>query len=81
VIIEAIAKTVDRVGWDKLSGEEVYKTLVVPGEYKAMGLAPFKFSPKGRCSVNARIVKITGGETVAISDWLPCPDMRPAQYK
>jgi ABC-type branched-subunit amino acid transport system substrate-binding protein len=80
-VIEAITKTVDRVGWDKLSGEEVYKTMVTPADYKTMGLAPFKFSPKGRCSVNARIVKITKGETVAISDWQPCPDMRPAQYK
>jgi branched-chain amino acid transport system substrate-binding protein len=81
IAAEALSKTVERVGWDKLNGEEVYKTLVGTKEWKVLGVMPFQFGTNSRCSLFGRMVKIKSGEPVPISSWLPCPDMRPVQFR
>ena len=79
--VEALAKTVERVGWDKLTGEEVYNTLCESKGFTAMGFQPFQFAPGKRASLKSRVVKIEKGDVVALSGWLSCPDMRPAKYR
>ena len=81
IAIDALSKTIDRVGWDKLEGQEVYNTLEETKNYDTRGLQPFMFTEGTRSSAIARIVKIENGDVVPLSDWSNCPDMRPAEYK
>ena len=78
---EVLSKTVERIGWDKLSGREVYKTLQESKDLKILGFMPFRVSSGKRSPSHSRIVKIKNGDPVAITDWAICPDMRPAQYR
>ncbi|MDY6881625.1 MAG: ABC transporter substrate-binding protein [Desulfatiglans sp.] len=81
IIQEVLTQTVDRVGWDRLNGQEVYNTLDKSKGFQAMGFQPFQFAPGKRSSYKGRVVKIKNGDPVPITDWLPCPDMRPAKYR
>ena len=78
---EVLTQTVERVGWDKLDGQEVFNTLVESKGFTTLGFQPFEFAPGKRSPLKSRVVKIKNGDPVPITDWVPCPDMRPAQYR
>jgi hypothetical protein len=79
--VEAVSETVERVGWDKLNGQAVFDTLTKHKEFKALGLQPFKLAPGKRTPLLSRVVEIKKDQVVPISDWLPCPDLRPEEFK
>jgi branched-chain amino acid transport system substrate-binding protein len=79
--VEAVSETVERVGWDKLNGQAVFDTLTKHKEFKALGLQPFKLAAGKRTPLQARVVEIKKDQVVPISDWLPCPDLRPEEFK
>lgn len=81
LVAELMIKTVERVGWDKLTGQEIYKTLLESKGFNIMGFMPYSIARGKRAPGFSRIVKIKNGEPVPITDWTPCPDMRPANYK
>jgi len=79
--LESLTKTIDRAGWDGLNGPAVYDTLVKTTQFGALGLQPFKFSPGKRSPLFSRVTEIKNSQCVPITDWLPCPDLRPAEFK
>ncbi len=81
VAVETLAKTVERVGWDKLNGQEIFKTLTGSKSFNALGFQPFAFAPGTRSPIKSRIVQIKKGDVIPLSGWLSCPDMRPAEYR
>lgn len=81
VAAEAISETVDRVGWDGLKGEAVHETLVKTQGFKCLGLQPFKFAPGKRAGWQARVMEMKNDRSVPITGWLPCPDLRPEEFK
>ena len=78
---EVLTQTVERVGWDKLDGQEVFNTLVESKGFTTLGFQPFEFAPGKRSPLKCRVMKMKNGDPVPITGWRPCPDMRPAKYR
>ena len=78
---EAIKIVVNKWGWENLDGSHMYEAFKNMKDVNVMGMAPFTFAA-GKCSPQqARMMQYKGGEPVPISDWLNCPDLRPAAYR
>ena len=73
-----IEKTIDRVGFDALTGQAVYETMTISGDLKVMeGITTFDFSKDKRAPSKARIIQVQKGKFVPQSDWMVAPDLRP----
>jgi len=73
-----IEKTIDRVGFDGLTGQAVYETIQSTPELKPMdGIQTFDFSKDKRAPSKARIVQVQKGKFVYLTDWMTAPDLRP----
>ena len=78
---QAIEDAIDRVGFDNLTGEEVYNSLVMMGEYEPLnGVMRVNFNETDRSPHQAQIRQIQGGPDafVVLQDWTETPDLRPA---
>jgi len=75
---EVLEKTIDRVGFDALTGAAVHQTIVGMGEYKAVqGVAVLTYGPTKRAPSAARIIQVQKGKFVPVTDWMTAPDLRP----
>ena len=71
-------KTIDRVGFDALSGAAMYETMQATGEIKAMdGVMVLQYSKDIRATNKARIMQVQKGKFVPQTDWMVVPDLRP----
>ena len=75
--VELIGQVVDEVGWEGLNGEAILKELEKGKEIDSLGLTVCQIPPGKRSLTYARIMEVQKGKIVPISDWQPCPDMRP----
>jgi ABC-type branched-subunit amino acid transport system substrate-binding protein len=75
--VELIGRVVDEVGWEGLNGEAILKELEKGKEIDSLGLTICQIPPGKRSLTYARIMEVQKGKIVPISDWQPCPDMRP----
>ena len=81
IAVKAIEDAIDRVGFDNLTGEEVYNSLVMMGEYQPFdGVMRVNFNESDRSPHQAQIRQIQGGPDafVVLQDWTDTPDLRPA---
>ncbi len=73
-----IEKTIDRVGFEGLSGAAVYETIITTGRLDAMqGVVSLDYGPDKRAPSRARIVQVQKGKFVYLTDWMIAPDLRP----
>jgi branched-chain amino acid transport system substrate-binding protein len=73
-----IEKTIDRVGFEGLTGAAVYETIQATPELKPMeGVQTFDFGKDKRAPSRARIVQVQKGKFVYLTDWMTAPDLRP----
>ena len=73
-----IEKTIDRVGFEGLTGAAVQETMITSGDLKAMdGVMVWDFGKDKRAPSKARIVQVQKGKFVPVTDWMTAPDLRP----
>lgn len=77
----AVQIVVDKWGWENLDGAHVYEALKTMKDVPVLKAQPFTFAPGKRSPLYSRICQFKKGEPIAISDWLPCPDLRPAEFR
>ncbi len=72
----AVKDTIKRVGKDKISREEIYKSYQnITGLDKEGITGPCTYSPTSRLGSNVvKFYKVTGGKIVPITDWTKTPD-------
>jgi hypothetical protein len=72
-------KTIDRVGFDALSGEEVFKTMTTMGEIKTLDgvMIMGPYDKDVRAGRKARMVQVQGGTFKPVSDWMSAPNLAP----
>jgi len=71
-------KTIDRVGFDGLTGAAVQETLTTMDEYKALdGVMILGYGKDRRAPNKARIIQVQKGQFVPVTDWMTVPDLRP----
>jgi ABC-type branched-subunit amino acid transport system substrate-binding protein len=81
IAVTAIEAAIDAVGFDALTGADVYNALVNLGQYDALeGLMRVDYSGDSRTPHVAQIRQIQGGPDafVVLQDWSDTPDLRPA---
>ena len=75
---QIMEKTIDRVGFDALSGAAMYETMQATGEIKAMdGVMSLQYGKDIRATNKARIMQVQKGKFVPQTDWMVVPDLRP----
>ncbi len=68
-----IEKTIDRVGFDALSGEAVYQTMISTPIKLGQGVTSFDYNKDLRATTKARIAQVKGGKFVFLTDWMTAP--------
>ena len=73
---KALKVAVQDVGYEKLSGEAVYRALQkITGEDTKGITGPIDLSPTSRrITRDVKFYRVTGGKIVPITDWRRCPD-------
>ena len=75
---QIVEKTVDRVGFEGLTGAAVQETMAGMSELKALsGVMVLQYGGDKRSPSKARIIQVQKGKFVAITDWMVAPDLRP----
>ncbi len=80
-ILHCVEKAAKEVGWDKLDGAALKAQFIKLKDYSPLGLTKYTFTadkPEPRAT---RIFQVQDGKLKPISDWVTCPDLRPAEYK
>jgi ABC-type branched-subunit amino acid transport system substrate-binding protein len=81
VIVQALERAIDNVGFDELTGQAVYEALIELGQFDALdGVVRLDYSGDNRSPHQAQIRQIQGGPDafVVLQDWTDTPDLRPS---
>lgn len=68
-------------GWPMLNGETLRAEMLKLKDYQPFGITRYTFSSDKPEPRMARIFQVQGGKLLPITDWVTCPDLRPAQYR
>lgn len=82
VMVEAVNRAVNAVGWGKLDGTAVKEQFDKMKDYSALDLSKYTYAPGRPQVTQARIITVKNGVGAPLTgEWLNCPDLRPAKYK
>jgi ABC-type branched-subunit amino acid transport system substrate-binding protein len=74
VMIEAIRRAIDNVGYENLDGRAVKEALDSIKDFDPHGIKKITYTPEDhRGSTTVRIYQVQGGEVVPVSDWREAP--------
>ncbi len=73
-------QAVAKVGWQKLTGADVKAQLESISGFKAFN-SVFTYIPGKRNPTQAVICQVQNNKLIPATDWVPVPDLRPAQFK
>lgn len=74
-------KVVEELGWEKLNGETLRAQFLKLKDFAPQGITRYTFTADKPEPTQTRIYQVQGGKLLPISDWVTCPDLRPAQYR
>jgi hypothetical protein len=80
-VLELMNKIVHEQGWDKLTGETLLAEALELRDYSPLGLSKLTYTPDKLEPRHARICQVKNLKIIGITDWVACPDLRPAQYR
>lgn len=73
---------VDQWGWENLDSEHMYQAMKSMPEHNVLGgLQPYVLAPGKISPLYARMLQYRGIQPYPITDWTPCPDVRPAEFR
>jgi ABC-type branched-subunit amino acid transport system substrate-binding protein len=81
VFKEVVERVVNKLGWDKLSGEAIKKEWEKMKDFNADDIAIFSYTPKRHSPNMAKVFEVKGGKWVPITEMKKCPNLVPAKYK
>jgi len=74
-------KAVKEAGWENLNGETLRAQFLKLKGFSPQGMTKYTFTADKPEPTQTRILQVQGGKLLPITDWVTCPDLRPAQYK
>ena len=80
-IAHAIEGVVKELGWGKLSGETLREQFLKMKDFSPLGMTRYTFTADKPEPRQTRIFQVKGGKLLPITDWVTCPDLRPAKYR
>jgi ABC-type branched-subunit amino acid transport system substrate-binding protein len=72
-------KAVKEAGWENLNGETLRAQFLKLKGFSPQGMTKYTFTADKPEPTQTRILQVQGGKLLPISDWVTCPDLRPAQ--
>ncbi len=72
-------KAVEEVGWDNFDGSAIRDQFLKLRDFSPQGLTRYTFTADKPEPTQTRIFQVQGGKLLPISDWVTCPDLKPAQ--
>lgn len=81
-IRHCVSNAVDEVGWDKLDGAALRDQFLKLDDFSPLGgIQRLTYTADKPEPTQTRIFQVQDGKLLPITDWVICPDLRPAQYK
>jgi len=80
-ICHALNECVEEVGWDGLSGITLRDQFLKLNDFSPQGMTRYSFTAKKPEPTQTLIFKVERGRLLPITDWVTCPDLRPAAVK
>jgi len=77
----AMNKAVEEVGWDELSGITLRDQFLNLEDFCPQGMTRYTFTARKPEPTQTLIFKVERGRLLPITDWVTCPDLRPAAVK
>lgn len=74
-------KAVEEVGWDKLSGATLRDQFLKLKDFSPLGMTRYTFTADRPAPTQTLIFKVERGRLLPITDWVTCPDLRPAAFR
>lgn len=81
IALNALEQTVKEVGWAKVDGEAVYRTLENTTRSNIHDIAVWGHSKGTRTSNQYQIMEWKNGVPMPAGEWTTAPDMRPAKFR
>jgi branched-chain amino acid transport system substrate-binding protein len=82
VMVEAIKRAIEKVGYENLDGRAVKEALDSIKDFDPHGIKKITYTPENhRGSAAIRIYQVQGSEVVPVSDWRGAPVLWPVEYE
>jgi hypothetical protein len=78
---EVIEGAADRVGLENLNGRVIKEEIEKIKDFHPLDVTNLTILPGKRSPSYARIEEVKEGRILPLTDWRPCPDMRPSEYR
>jgi branched-chain amino acid transport system substrate-binding protein len=80
-VCHCMNKAVEDTGWDKLNGTTLKEQFIKLRDFKPMGMTVYTFTADRPAPTQTVIFKVEKGRLLPITDWITCPDLRPAALR
>jgi len=74
-------KVVEEDGWKKLSGVTLREQFLKLNDFQPLGMTRYTFTADRPAPTQTLIFQVIEGRLVPITDWVTCPDLRPATFR
>jgi len=78
---ETIKKAVAAGGWENLSGKAVKEQFEKTTDFDVLSLGKVSFTPDKHEPKKLKLYQVKGGKLIPITDYVVCPDLRPAEFR
>jgi ABC-type branched-subunit amino acid transport system substrate-binding protein len=78
---ETIKKVVAAGGWENLNGKAVKEQFEKTTDFDVLSLGKVSFTPDKHEPTKLRLYQVQGGKLIPITEFVTCPDLRPAEYR
>ena len=72
---------VEEEGWDKLNGATLKEQFLKLNDFRPMDMTIYTFTTDRPAPTQTMIFKVEKGRLLPVTDWVTCPDLRPAAVK
>ena len=77
-ICDTVRNVVDEKGWGNLNGHSMREQFLKLRDYRPLGMTSYSFTAERPAPDMTLIFKIERGRLLPLTDWVKCPDLRPA---
>ena len=80
-ICYCMSEAVEEVGWDQLSGTTLRDQFLKLKGFSPQEMTKYTFTADKPEPIQTRIFEVYSGRLLPITDWVTCPDLRPASFR
>ena len=78
---EAISRAIRKVGWEGLNGKAVKEAMETYKDFMPIDATVYTYTSTKHSPEKIYMGRVKGKYVMPVSDWMVCPDLRPAKFK